>query len=114
MAWGGVRRSSENIIWQTSKKQTEQADTPKYQPWVETKDQVQQRSYATLSQWSVQNLESFWASVWEYLDIQASEPYTEVLSSEVIPEAKWFAGAKLNIAEQLFRFHQQEPDRPAI
>lgn len=106
--------SSEEIIWQPSKKQIEQAEITKYQQWLENKYQVPQGSYESLWQWSVQNLESFWASIWEYFDIQASEPYTEVLSSEVIPEAKWFAGAKLNIAEQLFRFHQQEPDRPAI
>ncbi len=31
-----------------------------------------------------------------------------------MPGAKWFEGARLNLAEQVFRHHEHEPERPAI
>ncbi|MCQ4323116.1 AMP-binding protein [Stutzerimonas stutzeri] len=31
-----------------------------------------------------------------------------------MPRAKWFEGARLNMIEQAFRYHEDEPERPAI
>ena len=38
-----------------------------------------------LWRWSVDDLEGFWASVWEFFDVQASEPYDEVLTTREMP-----------------------------
>jgi len=62
-------------------------------------------NYHELYQWSVDCRESFWETVWEFGGIIASEPYQEILKDT--PEmigAKWFIGAKLNFAENLLRF----------
>ncbi|HEX7064364.1 MAG TPA: acetoacetate--CoA ligase, partial [Bacillales bacterium] len=53
--------------------------------------------------WSVTEIEDFWASLWEYFDIQASTPYRSVLSERKMPGAKWFEGAHLNYTEHIFR-----------
>ncbi|NQY83432.1 MAG: acetoacetate--CoA ligase, partial [Alcanivorax sp.] len=37
-----------------------------------------------------------------------------VLDGHAMPGAKWFEGARLNLAEQVFRFHIGDPGRPAI
>ncbi|MCH9782682.1 MAG: acetoacetate--CoA ligase, partial [Gammaproteobacteria bacterium] len=39
---------------------------------------------------------------------------TRVLDGHAMPGAKWFEGARLNLAEQVFRFHIGDPGRPAI
>jgi acetoacetyl-CoA synthetase len=58
--------------------------------------------YHALWRWSVDELDQFWASIWEFCDIRASEPYTEVLATRGMPGAEWFPGARLNYAENLF------------
>ncbi|MDP9345793.1 MAG: acetoacetate--CoA ligase [Actinomycetota bacterium] len=59
--------------------------------------------YADLWQWSVDDLEGFWASIWEHFDVQAAEPYERVLGDRSMPGAKWFPGSRLSYAEHLFR-----------
>ena len=58
-------------------------------------------SYEELWQWSVENLEDFWASIWEFFDVRASRSFDEVLAERTMPGARWFTGAELNYAENL-------------
>jgi len=59
--------------------------------------------YADLWQWSVDDLEGFWASIWDHFDVHASEPYERVLGDRSMPGAEWFPGSRLSYAEHLFR-----------
>lgn len=59
-------------------------------------------AYEELWRWSVEEVEEFWASLWEYFGVRSYEPYTSVLSSHEMPGARWFAGAKVNYARQVF------------
>ncbi len=58
-------------------------------------------SYEELWRWSVDELEDFWASVWEFCGVRASKPYVRVLAAREMPGARWFEGAELNYAENL-------------
>jgi acetoacetyl-CoA synthetase len=58
-------------------------------------------SYRELWQWSVDDLEGFWGSIWEFFGIRAHSPYERVLGRREMPGAEWFAGARLNYAEHL-------------
>ena len=59
--------------------------------------------YEALWRWSVSDLSAFWGSVWDYFELQSPTPFTSVLASEVMPGARWFEGAQLNYAQQVFR-----------
>ena len=59
--------------------------------------------YGELWRWSVDDLEGFWAAVWEFFDVQASEPYERVLGRREMPGAEWFPGSRLSYAEHFFR-----------
>jgi acetoacetyl-CoA synthetase len=59
--------------------------------------------YESAWSWSVEDLEGFWASVWEHFEIQASVKPQKVLSSRSMPGARWFEGARLNYAEHALR-----------
>lgn len=61
-----------------------------------------------LQEWSVTDLEGFWGSIWDYFDVRASAPAERVLASAAMPGAKWFPGARLNYAEQVFRHTDDE------
>jgi acetoacetyl-CoA synthetase len=57
--------------------------------------------YEALWRWSVEDLEGFWAAVWEFFGVQGG--YDRVLGSAQMPGAEWFPGARVNYAEHLFR-----------
>jgi acetoacetyl-CoA synthetase len=68
--------------------------------------------YEALYQWSIQNISDFWAAMWEFAEIKASQPYKEVVDDlKRLPGAKWFSGARMNYAENLLRFRD---DRVAL
>src|SRR5512146_2379889 len=62
-------------------------------------------SYAELYQWSIDELDDFWAVMWEFAGIRASRQYDVVIEDlNRFPGAKWFPGARLNFAENLLRY----------
>jgi acetoacetyl-CoA synthetase len=64
--------------------------------------------YDELWRWSVDELEDFWASIWEFCGVRASKPYERVLGSHEMPGTRWFDGAELNYAENLLAGHRPE------
>jgi len=58
-------------------------------------------SYDELWSWSVDDLEGFWGAIWKYFDV-ADADYP-VLGERKMPGARWFEGAELNFAEQVFK-----------
>ena len=67
--------------------------------------------YAAAWQWSVEEVDTFWQSVWDYFEVSSTTPYGAVLQG-AMPRARWFEGATLNYAEHIFR-NYSDP-RPAI
>jgi acetoacetyl-CoA synthetase len=80
--------------------------------WLADRRALRFDDYAQLWDWSVTQVEDFWVSIWDFFQVQASQPYTQVLSGHAMPGARWFAGAQLNYAEHIFR--SRSADRPAI
>jgi acetoacetyl-CoA synthetase len=66
--------------------------------------------YDALRQWSVDDLEGFWAAIWETYGLEGG--YDAVLGSREMPGAQWFTGARVSYAEHLFR--GKPDDRVAI
>ena len=65
--------------------------------------------YAELYQWSVDNIPEFWSVMWDFADIIASKPYDQVIDDLTkMPGAKWFSGARLNFAENLLRYRDDQ------
>jgi acetoacetyl-CoA synthetase len=65
--------------------------------------------YYELWQWSVEDLDGFWAAIWDFFEVRASVPYTKVLSGREMPGARWFEGARLNYAEHALSFRGFQP-----
>src|SRR5262245_279566 len=71
--------------------------------------------YDALWLWSTDaGLEDFWAAVWEFFDVRASEPYERVLDSRVMPGAHWFVGARFNYAEHALRAAEERSGEIAV
>jgi acetoacetyl-CoA synthetase len=68
--------------------------------------------YTPLYQWSVRHIAEFWAAMWEFAGIIHSAPFREVADDLTkMPGTRWFAGARLNFAENLLRYRD---DRAAL
>ena len=77
-----------------------------YQNWLRDERGLSFATYNDLLRWSVTELDAFWQSIWDYFDFQSPTPHTAVLTSNIMPGAKWFPGAQTNYAHQVFRHVQ--------
>lgn len=93
------------VIWSPSEKRKQSANLTQFIELVNQKYGTGFRSYNDLYQWSIGNIPDFWASMWDYAEIKASKPYDRVVDDlDKMPGAHWFQGAKLNFAENLLRY----------
>ena len=78
----------------------------KYMRWLDRGIET----YDDLHRFSVEDLEGFWGSIWEFFEIEGG--YDKVLGDRSMPGAEWFPGAEVNYAEHAFR--GKPDDRVAI
>jgi len=65
--------------------------------------------YPSLYEWSIENIPAFWKTLWEFAEIKASRPYDQIVDDLTkMPGAKWFSGARLNFAENLLRYRDEQ------
>jgi acetoacetyl-CoA synthetase len=96
-----LRRDEPGILWTPPPDIRETTEVGRYLAWLERERGLVFADYDELQRWSVDDLEAFWSSVWEFFEVKAHAPYTAVLASEAMPGAVWFPGARLNFAEHL-------------
>jgi len=92
-----------DVLWVPDEARIEHANVTAFVRWLERNRGLSFRDYMALWRWSTQNVEAFWAALWDYLDIDASRPYTQVLGRRTMPGAQWFPGARLNYAQHVLR-----------
>lgn len=100
------------VLWEPSDELTTNSNMRTYMRWLKERRGLDVTDYDALWDWSATHVEDFWTSIWDFFDIEASQQPTQVLSSHVMPGARWFVGAELNYAEHVFR--NATSDYPAI
>jgi acetoacetyl-CoA synthetase len=89
-------------LWDPPAELVERARMTEYMRWLEAERDLRFSGYHDLWRWSVDDLEGFWASIWDFFDVQADGGYDRVLSGHGMPGAEWFAGTRVNYAEHVF------------
>lgn len=96
-------------LWIPSEERVRQANITKFIEFVNRKFDLSISTYDQLYKWSVENIPSFWAAVWEFAGIKASRTYDIVVDDlNKFPGARWFIGARLNFAENLLRYRDNQ------
>ncbi len=91
-------------LWDPPAQLVERATMTRYLRWLEAERGLAfGGDYHALWDWSVGDLEAFWASIWDFFDVRSETPYERVLGDRSMPGARWFEGARLNYAEHVFR-----------
>ena len=92
-----------SLLWSPSDSFVENANISQFMRWLASEQGVETNSYDELWLWSVENLETFWASIWDYFNIETDQPYTSVLANKTMPGADWFPGSSVNFSEHILR-----------
>jgi acetoacetyl-CoA synthetase len=87
-----------------------------YQDWLRETRGLSFDSYDALWRWSVSDLDAFWQSIWDCFGLHSPTPHSAALAENKMPGARWFPGARVNYAQQVFRHVQaaQQAGFPAI
>ncbi|MDB5942455.1 MAG: acetoacetate--CoA ligase [Ramlibacter sp.] len=101
-----------DLLWQPTSGQQESSRLAHYMRWLADERGRKFDDYGSLWQWSVDEIEPFWESVWDYFGVQADGRREPVLGSQQMPGAQWYPNTRLNYAEHTFR--NATPDRPAL
>jgi acetoacetyl-CoA synthetase len=101
------------LLWEPSSDFVENAGITKYIAWLKNKNIIHCENYEALWQWSIDETEDFWASIWDYFEVISDTPYTEIVSSlEMKSGNEWFKGSTVNYAEHIMR--QLRPGKIAL
>jgi len=102
-AAGGSAAGAPPVLWSPSPERIKRAWLTSYQRWLEQRLGRTFADYAELQRWSVDELDAFWRSIWDFFDVQADGSPERVLGRREMPGAEWFPDVRLNYAEHLFR-----------
>jgi len=101
-----------DILWRPEPAEIGSTRLAQYQEWVARRQGRSFADYQALWQWSVDELEAFWESVWDFFEVQSDGERQPVLASWEMPGATWYPNIVLNYAEHVFR--NATPLRPAL
>ncbi len=90
------------LLWEPSAELVERARMSEYMRWLEAERGKRLDGYEELWRWSVDDLDGFWASIWDFFGVRADGDRSQVLASREMPGARWFPGTRLNYAEHVF------------
>lgn len=100
------------VLWRPTAQSIEQTNIAAYQRWLKENRALDLPAYDDVLRWSVEHLEDFWQSIWDYYEIACSGAPETVLTGETMPGARWFPGARVNFAEHVLRAGRD--DAPAM
>ncbi|MGH3094638.1 MAG: acetoacetate--CoA ligase [Streptosporangiales bacterium] len=103
-----------DVLWQPQADVLQTSRIGDYLRYLERSRGLSFTEYGALWRWSVDGLEGFWESIWEYFDVAAHSPYDAVLTGHAMPGARWFPGSTINYAEHALRPAGRADDDVAV
>jgi len=96
-------------LWKPSEQRIKDSNMYRFMQSVNQTHRINCTNYNALYQWSVENIEAFWAEMWRFAGIKASKEYQQVVDDPTkMPGAQWFTQSRLNFAENLLRYRDEK------
>ena len=96
-------------LWEPSEKWIKNAEATHFIEFVNKEYGQNLKGGKDLYKWSVEKIPDFWEAMWKFSGIIASQPYDKVVEDlSVFPGTKWFPGARLNFAENLLKYKDDQ------
>jgi acetoacetyl-CoA synthetase len=100
------------ILWEPTAAAVESSNLTAYTDWLRAERGVDVTTYPEVWQWSVDDLEAFWNSIFDYFQVAYDGERGPALASREMPGAEWFPGVRVNWAERAFA--GKDDDQAAI
>ena len=98
-----------NILWSPSEELIKNSHITRFKRIINKNYNIFLNSYSEIHQWSIDNTEKFWKELWDYSGIIYSKKYSKVkLEGSRMIDTKWFLEAKLNYAENLLKYKNND------
>ena len=98
------------ILWAPPPDVRERSRVGAYLDWLGRTRGLAFDDYAALHRWSVEDLDGFWSSVWDFFDVRSPTDPGNALAEARMPGARWFPTARLNWAEHCLRLSGRAGD----
>jgi len=96
-------------LWEPSEQRIKGSNMYRFMQNVNQTQGINCTDYNELYQWSVENIEAFWTELWRFAGIKASKEYQRVIDDPTrMVGAQWFTESRLNFAENLLRYRDEE------
>ncbi|MBB2891849.1 acetoacetate--CoA ligase [Flexivirga oryzae] len=92
-----------DVVWRPPADVLDTSRVGAFLHWLRDERGIALAGHDELWQWSVDELEQFWAAVWDFFDVTDHGTRGAVLEQRVMPGAKWFTGSLVNYAEQALK-----------
>ena len=98
------------VLWTPPPDVRERTRVGAYLRWLERERGLHFADYAALHQWSVEDLDAFWRSIWDHFAVSSFTDPGPALAQRRMPGASWFPDARLNWAEHCLRLDGRADD----
>jgi acetoacetyl-CoA synthetase len=96
-------------LWEPSEQWINNAEVSRFIEFVNKEYGQNLKGGKDLYKWSVEKIPDFWAAMWEFAGIIASKKYDRAVKDLAkFPGTKWFPGARLNFAENLLKYKDEQ------
>ncbi|GAA4284556.1 acetoacetate--CoA ligase [Brevibacterium daeguense] len=102
------------VLWTPPPERVEHSELRRYQQWLEREHGVRTTTYQDLLDWSVENIEQFWETMWTFFGVVGDRGTGPALVGDTMPDVRWFPGASCNYAENVLRHAITRPHAEAI
>ena len=97
-------------LWKINKEKLNKTNLVLYANFLEKNYGINlYNDFDTLWKWSINNLEIFWKSIWEFTKVQGSLGSVILKKSDLFFENKFFPDTKLNYAQNLLKTNNTKP-----
>lgn len=79
-----------------------------YMKWLRSEHGVEVDGYRELWRWSIEDIERFWGTLWDFFEVVGDRGDGPVLGRREMPGAEWFPGSRINYAENVFAGHADD------
>ncbi|KKN15378.1 hypothetical protein LCGC14_0986610 [marine sediment metagenome] len=97
------------LLWEPSAEWIKNAEVTRFIEYINKKYKANVTGGKELYKWSIENIRDFWAAMWEFGGVISSKKYDKVVEDlNIFPGTKWFVGSRLNFAENLLQYKDNQ------
>jgi len=91
------------LLWSPSQNLINEANITRFMSEVNRRFDQTFDNYQSLYQWSVDDSENFWSTLWDFCEVIGDKGERILIDGDNIEKAQWFPDARLNFAQNLLR-----------